>query len=402
MALAWASSFVRHDTEKGFCRRAFFLGPVILLAFPVADCFSSALGAEMQPGVHSVGNRRFAVYARGSDAAMYTNRLSYAVAKSLNRFFPPTESSREIEVHLVDRVAWRYPGPFQTLVSGAGDVSVHVLSSSETEKHELMRALVQSCLLNWKLNTGVSDGRMRLPDEQVRVPRWLEYALVAQVRAELNPAFRAHLAETAERFKPVYLKTLLGSAGDSEPEMFALSAYWFFQTMRAECRSLGKFRGVLAEFLMESDGPGQLEAAVLGAGVESDLLELWWRVGYYQTSFASRSASLSITRSRALIVRRATFIFSRDHRDLAVPLGVLPESAENPIVREVLRARLFTIAKELPEVNPIYHNAYLALGRILEGILEAEDLEAKQLLALFRADMESADRMASRIAGLIE
>jgi hypothetical protein len=366
-----------------------------LLAFPVADFFSSAHGAETQTGVYAVGNRRFAVYARDSGAAMYANRLSQAVAESVNRFFPPAKSSREIEVHLMDRMAWRYPGSFQTLVSGAGDISVNVLWSPETGKHELMRALVQCCLLHWRLNTGVSDVRLR-------VPRWLEYALVAQVRAELNPAYRAHLAETAERLKPVNLKTLLGGAGAGEPERFALSAYWFFRTMRAECRSLGKFRGVLAEFLMGSDGLGQLEVTALRAGVKSHLLELWWRVGYYQTGFASRSATRSITRSRALIARRASFVFSRDNRDLAVPLGVLPESAGNTIVREVLRARLLTITKELPEVNPIYHNAYLALGRISKGILEGGDTKAIRLLALFRADMESADRMASRIAGIME
>ena len=101
-------------------------------------------------------------------------------------------------------------------------------------------------------------------------------------------------------------------------------------------------------------------------------------------------------------MRHSSFIFSRNQRDLAIPLGVIPEYVGDSTIRKAVTERLNTVTGELPRVNPVYHNAYLALGRVLQSVLEGNTDEFADRLQRFREDLRSADDVASKIAALMD
>ena len=370
-------------------------GTVALLIGALFGQCASAGDPDLQAKVYSAESPSFTVYAPDSGSAAYVNRLGVAVSESVGRFFRRRPDSRRISVHLVAANGWRFPGSYQTFVIPIGEVRSEIRWPPDAGNPETAKALIQASLARWSLDN--------LPaNERLRVPSWLEAALYEQFSVEMNPPRRAHLCDVAERLGPVSIETLLRGEYGRESRSFAHNAYWFFRAIRRECGSLRQFRAMLKGFLNGADAGAQMAIVAPLVRVERHRLELWWRVAYYEASEKNSAASRTISQSRELLMRHSSFIFSRNQRDLAIPLGVIPEYVGDSTIRKAVTERLNTVTGELPRVNPVYHNAYLALGRVLQSVLEGNTDEFADRLQRFREDLRSADDVASKIAALMD
>lgn len=256
-------------------------------------------------------------------------------------------------------------------------VTVEVGWQEKTDRETLSKAIATA----WWLRAA------RFVSGEERLPRWLVPASAAHLEVELNPLFRDHLWQVADRqAAPPDLEAVMGASGrEAESWTAPLMLLSALQAMTGPPDD-----PQLADWLTFHSPRDLWRWFPEEAGESSKtLLQEWWHDTWRTTLAARRGAHLTLQESAAAI-RRLAGPWTEAGDTSGWPGHGHPEEP----LREA-EARLHLI-------HPLYHNALLSLARLYESLLKNDAGTASRLAEQFRRDWTQAQQTETEIHALIQ
>ncbi len=219
----------------------------------------------------------------------------------------------------------------------------------------------------------------------------------------MRPAVMDVLVEEAMAVPVLALSNILGADGayaQGERLVLRNNAFWLFRFL-SQGESQSDFKRFLLRILNTSDPLAILEGFYGERVADGQTLEQWWSQGFEQMLERKMPPFLSMGASRQL-VEELSFVLYEDAGSVHRITGAEIWKQRNvPAFRKALAARLRQIKLEMQQVNPLYFNALLYLGRSYESVLVDRAQYFFEDQAMVQEETAQARQMELRIDELL-
>lgn len=128
--------------------------------------------------------------------------------------------------------------------------------------------------------------------------------------------------------------------------------------------------------------------------------DLWWRCLVTGETYARIGGVLSPRRSADEIARLAVLqTNTKDGERTGVPLDRLLSARE--YIAEDIKLRLLEIKVAFTNINPVYHNALIALGQIFEAAQDGDESDFIEAKSRFLAEFKLASELSSQVENMM-
>lgn len=369
----------------------------IVLGFVCLGAASSLVAEEIspEPAAATARNSYFEVVADDTLSAQYVAAVGEMLAKRFAKMLPvPGRVSQPVLVTLVPVTEFRGEGFFGTRIYPSGLVHVTISWGKSTSRATVERALSQAHLTY--LSGAYSKGA-------VTVPLWLELALQHLARAQAVPAHARSLAGLIQKNETMRLKEILAAGREegNEDELVP-QAYWFLIFLEREGRSGGKLQHFLIRVLRGEAPLGALNAVFgehLRSGAEA---EMWWLVGVNELARSPGSPMLPASESRRRVMELARLHFRLEEGETSLFPEDLWTHRASANLQDELRRRIQMARMDAASVHSYYHNVLLALERVFQTVLAADEEAHREALAGWRHDLRAGDELAEDTASILD
>lgn len=337
----------------------------------------------------------FQIFGPTAASATAVRRIADGVIDWSERDLGLPKLRRPVVVRLVSLETDGPPDPpFGVDFEHGGQMRVRIPWNEYTDIEEVAQALVSGLLRQYAAQHG-------LPPP----PVWLELAGSLEVQAELRPALLDGYAAEGREAGPVPIRDLLSLRGPFTPEAlgrYRLQSFWLARYLaqwhdnRRTAREL--WQRVLA---------GQTVASILalnGAEWAKDpvLLEREWAVGYTNLVRGRRAPAGSLGDALENLRRLATVVVWDGERDVRLIGSQIWARRDDERVQAALKEQLRRLKVEVLAVNPVYRNAYVALGSAYEAVLAEDAATFEAALATFFEEARAARQLKDDIERLLD
>jgi hypothetical protein len=337
-----------------------------------------------------VSGNRFYIRADSSKAAMWIAKVCEEALKTAGRYlFASTGRGRTIEVILSPYDKEGTPPAFQVTLMGGGHVRLVIPWNDSVNRRSVMQGIMQAIL--------VSEFAAEYGAQAVSELRpWLEMALTIALEVYFTPPMIDEYQAQVDTLQWIPLSELFSARLPLEDSAsVAQNAYWFLRWLERQPISVATKKNLIAQLSL-GKSPSEALAQVFPAAwsVEPGL-ECWWANRLQETVTFQNAPYLSLERSRDIFRRLAVIHFPLDSEVKVMPLPewsgwVLYEPA-----RAAIKAGLEELRGMVMMSHPVYRNAFLSLGQIMEFCLndfktEQDLLRWKELLGTMEQDFRDA------------
>lgn len=339
---------------------------------------------------------RFLVYSESSNAMAWVATVAGEVLRVANRFGFHAEVRGQrilVEVVLVEE---GLPPPFQTTILPGGEVRLVVPWNSQVQRVQILQGLFQALLVSEVFSEFGLEAA-------TRVKPWAELALTIALEVQMASTMLDEYQEQAVRLPWMPLQHLFSIQQPlAVPTVVAENGFWFLRWMeRHPARPEWKRRLMMA--LSCTTHPASLLEQAFPREWRADPgLDFWWATRFQEITAFQNSPYWNMTKSRETLRRLAVLQFPYD-RDIQVAMlkdwsgWVLYQPAQKAIESQILELQV-----ALEFVHPIYYNAYLSLGLLMdfcrnEFKSEADLNKWQALLSQVEQDLREAFRLEQQI-----
>ncbi|MGJ3243000.1 MAG: hypothetical protein ACFE0O_08615 [Opitutales bacterium] len=334
--------------------------------------------------VRTASGRYFDAVAVDLGSARVAVRLGDLMAERASAWLPvPARFPRPVLVQLIPPEHRATPATARLFVGEQSQVTVAVRWASDTTEAELSAALGRALLTRLSLWHGGDPARP--------VPVWLEALLWARYRAENHPALREVWAARYPSLDQPSLERLLDPAAPGLSEAEVVHHAWLLGGLIDRAvPSRPTRRELFRRCLIGESGVLRLRQALRLE--DPDALSLWWRARGAALAQRLGGALESPGRSRERIggLLLLTVWDSGDSGRWSTWPDLGARGMEDPALRELADRRLSAVKRAFIQVNPLYHNALHALGRILEARVNGDEQALVDALADWERDWQAA------------
>ncbi len=230
------------------------------------------------------------------------------------------------------------------------------------------------------------------------VPLWLKVAMSMAFEQRVRFGVSADLALAASKSPPPLPAEVF--AADKNYPAFDAHAYWTLVSIEMAAGTGGELQRIMYAALA-AEAPEKLSARVSGLMPASYDFALWWRCLITGEIQARLGGVMSLSRSADEIARLAVLqIDSPDSNRVGVRIDDLIKLGESS--RDLLELRLLEIKVAFANINPAYHNALLALGRLYEAAADGDGDAFASSKSLFLEEFRLARSISVEIEKLME
>lgn len=209
---------------------------------------------------------------------------------------------------------------------------------------------------------------------------WLRQALKCEILAMLRPAMVDAWYRQGRTTAPARLSEVIaGRAADFE-------AFLFWRSLRGE---LGNTAEQVRVLIAVSRGEDVLHEARPAKPWDEEA----WLLSRANLLLTRMPASLSMQESADALQDISHFIFDFGQGDRVWDGPALVQQREAKGVQQALAARWTALQREILRQNPVYHNAWRALGSWLENFSQASPEELNKLWANYLRERATAETL---------
>ena len=264
--------------------------------------------------------------------------------------------------------------------------------------------LTKAWIARW---TWVVHGESQIPS----IPHWFIVGLAMEFLAAQHPALPTVWGENMNGIQCLGLEELervdvLATRGN---ESLRFQSWLLLRSIMRGTENLEERREIL-DVLLRGLGVEAFvsERLLVDLSLGRRVIEAWWQVTLENTIWSPERSALSIFRSRFEVERLASWWSEDEASGLPVwyPaegfLDAREETATDLNLINALEARILAIKLKLPEINPVYANTLISLGRYYESLLVGEIESAELAWTQFSQDWAFAREIgavADRVLG---
>ncbi len=337
-----------------------------------------------------VSGNRFYIRADSSTAASWIAAACDEALKMAGRYlFTSTSRGRSIEVILSLHEKHEAPPPFQVTLMGGGHVRLIIPWNEQINRRMVLQGLMQAILVSeFSAEYGAQAASGLRP--------WLEMALTIALEVYFTPSMIDEYQAQLDSLQWMSLSDLFSARLPlADSASIAQGAYWFLRWLERQPMSVATKKNLVAQLSWGRDPGEALAQAFSSAWRVEPGLECWWANRLQETVTFQNAPYLSLERSREIFRRLAVIHFPLDSEVKVIPL---PEWS-GWVLYEPARAAMKEGLEELRGMvmlsHPVYRNAFLSLGQMMEFCLqdfktEQDLLRWKELLGTMEQDFRDA------------
>lgn len=218
--------------------------------------------------------------------------------------------------------------------------------------------------------------------------RWVPVALIAETQAMLRPALVDLWYREGRLNNPNTLENILAGRAT------AGETFLFWRTMRAE---FGSSAEQVKALIVAAQG-GDINQCLPKPKV---LNEASWQLARANLLLTRNPVSLGMIESAESLDDIAHFVFDLGEGDVVLTGPQAVTHREAPGIKSAMEARLAALRREILRQNPVYHNAWRALGYWLENFSSAPPEVLQKLWDDFLKEREAADVLRREVDGVL-
>lgn len=339
---------------------------------------------------------RFLVFSASPKAASWVVSVANEALRTGGRFlFQPANRGQRILVEM-PLVAEGVPPSFHTTILPNGEVQLSIPWNSQVNRKLVLQGLLQALV--------VSEVFAEFGFEAAtQVKPWTELALTVALEVQMVPTLLDEYQSHAAGLTWIPLERLFSLRQPLEhPAMVAENGFWFLRWLeRYPMRPELKSRLVL--LLSCTHDPARvLEQLFPREWQVEPGLECWWANRFQETTTFQNSPYWTLEKSRETLRRLSVLHFPYDSEIQVATLRDWSGWVLYSPAKKAIEIRLEELQVVLGFVHPIYYNAYLSLGLLMEFCLKdfksEQDLtEWERLLNQVERDFRTAFRLEQDI-----
>ena len=373
------------DTDKGFVN-GYYVGRLGDGEDDVKRAVELAKKNSDEPRLYSYDGRLFAVVSDDYSAHSFAIRAVRGCEKLFDAYFANDDG----KLSLARKVDLQFTGkktdtPARVSVSKNGDVVLTFGWGKNLRLENFASAVAEGLLYKIAFESG-GEAAVR------RVPFWLKRAMSDLFEQTLRYGVPVEMAERGAKNPPSMPARVFEMDGVSEKSLS--HPYWtFVAAMRAAKGDAARF----AYAALAGERPQKLESRLRKCAPPSADFGLWWRCVLAGEIYARLGGVMSPARSAEEIARLAVLQVDSPDGRTGVPLDSLLGVSDT----DALKLRALEIKVAFANINPVYHNSLVSLGKIYEAAAERDSEAFEKARAEFLSDFKNARAVSAEIARLM-
>lgn len=373
------------DTEKGFVN-GYYVGRLGDGEDDVKRAVELAKKNSDEPRLYSYDGRLFAVVSDDYSAHSFAIRAVRGCEKLFDAYFANDDG----KLSLARKVDLQFTGkktdtPARVSVSKNGDVVLTFGWGKNLRLENFASAVAEGLLYKIAFESG-GEAAVR------RVPFWLKRAMSDIFEQTLRYGVPVEMAERGAKNPPPMPARVFEMDGVSEKSLS--HPYWtFISAMRTAKGDAARF----AYAALAGERPQKLESRLRKYAPPSADFGLWWRCVLAGEIYARLGGVMSPARSAEEIARLAVLQVDSPDGRTGVPLDSLLGVSDT----DALKLRALEIKVAFANINPVYHNSLVSLGKIYEAAAERDSEAFEKARAEFLSDFKNARAVSAEIMRLM-
>ena len=246
-------------------------------------------------------------------------------------------------------------------------------------KEDISDQVAEAAACTWLARAALAGGR---PYD--KSPVWLRQALKSEIIGLLRPAMVDWWYRQGRTNTPSSLERIIkGQASDIE-------SFLFWRAIRNEIGTSAEQTKIL---INSAQGEDILKLVVKNKSLD----ENWWLTARANLLLNRAPVSLGMRESVETLDDLSRFVFDLGQGDVILtgPMAVKNRDAQG--VQLEMKSRLVALRRELLRLNPVYHNAWRALGTWLENFSTATPEELDRQWEEFLKERNAANELRKEI-----
>ena len=276
-------------------------------------------------------------------------------------------------------------------ISDSGDFSLYVAWSKSLKIEEFCDTVAIAVLAKIAYE---NDGK----NATNKVPLWLKMAIARSLEQSVRHGVSFEMAQLAsENPPPMPIDVYAISTGT---EIAQAHSYW---TLIALEKSI-KDKSMLSSFMnrvVRGDSPEMLVEKMSKFKPNRYDFQLWWRCLITGEIWARMGGVLSSERSASEIARLAVLqVDAEDGQRVGVSLLKLWEDRD--LLSTEIKQRILEIKVALPNINLVYYNSLISLGRMYEAVENGDKSDFEKFKKEFATEYQQARAISHQIELMIK
>ena len=373
------------DTEKGFVN-GYYVGRLGDGDDDVKRAAELAKKKADEPRLYSYDGRLFTVVSDDYSAHSFAIRAVRGCEKLFDAYFANSDG----KLTLARKVDLQFTGkktdtPARISVSKNGDVILTFGWEKNLRLEKFASAVSEGLLYKIAFESG-GEAAVR------RVPFWLKRAMADLFEQTLRYGVPVEMAERGAKNPPPMPLSVFEMNGVSEESLS--HPYWtFVAAMRTAKGDAPRF----AYAALAGETPQKLESRLRKYAPPSADFGLWWRCVLAGEIYARLGGVMSPARSADEVARLAVLQVDSPEDRAGVPLDALMNVSDV----DALKLRALEIKVSFANINPVYHNSLVSLGKIYEAAAERDSEAFEKARAEFLSDFKNARAVSAEISRLM-
>lgn len=373
------------DTDKGFVN-GYYAGRLGDGEDDVKRAAELAKKKTDEPRLYSYDGRLFAIVSDDYSAHSFAIRALRGGEKLFDAYFANADGklslARKVDLQFTGK---KTDNPARVSVSKNGDVVLTFGWGKNLRLENFASAVAEGLLYKIAFESG-GDAAVR------RVPFWLKRAMADLFEQTLRYGVPVEMAERGAKNPPPMPARVFEMNAVSEESLS--HPYWtFVAAMRTAKVDAPRF----AYTALAGETPQKLESRLRKYAPPSADFGLWWRCVLAGEIYARLGGVMSPARSAEEVARLAVLqVDSPDGR-----AGVQLDSLLNVSDTDALKLRALEIKVAFANINPVYHNSLVSLGKIYEAAAERDSEAFEKARAEFLSDFKNARAVSAEIMRLM-
>ena len=313
--------------------------------------------------------------------------------KVFDRYFPNNDNQLVLLKKISVRISAEKNPKRNTVlsISDKGDFNLLIAWSKSLRIEEMCDAVADAVLSNIAYENGDKNTSKKLPI-------WLKMATAGLLEQSIRFGLATEMAEIASNTPPLMPSNIFAISDNSK--ITQSHSYWTLVALEKAVKDKSAYSDFIKDAL-SGDSPKSLAEKMKAFKPQRYEFDLWWRCLITGEIWARMGGVLSPERAKTEVARLAVLqINTVDGQRTGVSVAKLWDKRE--LLKNEIKQRLLEIKVALSNVNPIYFNSLLSLGRMYETLQNDSQSDFEDAKKQFIFEYKLAQATATRTKEMIK
>lgn len=275
-------------------------------------------------------------------------------------------------------------------ISDTGDLSLYIAWTKSLSVEEFCDAFASAALSKIAYE---NEGRTAVD----KVPLWIKMAIARLLEQSIRYGVASELANISTTVPPPLPLNVFGTAESSN--VWQANSYWTLISIERVLKDKSVLSAFMRRVLVGESPKSLVEKLSIYKPKKYDF-DLWWRCLITGEIWARMGGVLSPKRSAEEVARLAVMqVNTQDGQRVGLTVAKLWEQRDS--LESEIKQRILEVKVALSNINPIYYNSLVSLGRMYEAIQDSKESDFNEAKKQFISEYKLAKTLEPQVRKML-